>query len=52
MLIKLIFDIEGKLFWYRVRDYQIIDDFYIFTDLKDGKERKFHKTLLRGEEPL
>lgn len=52
MLHKLIFEVEGKFWFYKVKEYVIKDNFYIFTDLKDGKERKFHTSLFRGCEPL
>ncbi len=52
MVIKLIFDIDGKIFYHKVNTYQLIDDFYIFRDIHTGISKKLHRNFFRGEERL
>lgn len=49
---KLFFEINGQFRKYTVLDYTIEDDFYLFTDTFDGKFRKLHKDLFKGEEEV
>jgi len=46
----LLFEIIPNQIWrYTTNNYIIENEFYIFTDIKDGKNYKYHKSLFRGE---
>jgi hypothetical protein len=47
---KLFFEINGQFRKYTVIEYQLINDFYLFTDIVDGKQRRLHKDFYKGEE--
>ena len=49
---RLFFDINGQFRRYTCLDYKVENDFYIFTDIKDGVERSLHKLYLRGIEEV
>ena len=50
---RIFFEMEaGRIYRYTVLDYIQDGEFYIFTDTVDGKERKIHKSLYRGEEEM
>lgn len=53
-MIVLFFEgIDGRLWKYTILSYTIDEDgFYCFQDIKDGKHRKLHKSLLRGIEEM
>jgi len=48
---RLFFEINGKIWQYKVLEYKIdSDDFYCFIDIVDGQFRRLHKSLFKGEE--
>ena len=49
---RLFFDFKGKTFHYVCLDFIEIDGYIVFTDIKDGKERKIRKDLLMCEEEV
>jgi hypothetical protein len=49
---RLFFEINGQFRKYTVIEYIIENDFYIFTDVIDGEQRKLHKDFFKGEEPV
>jgi len=49
-MIKLFFEINGQFRKYTVKEYPLENDFYLFTDIYDEKQRRLHKDFYKGEE--
>lgn len=49
---RLFFEINQEFRKYTVIEYSIDGEFYLFTDIRDGKFRKLHKDFFKGEEEV
>ena len=49
---RLFFKINQEFRKYTVEEYILENDFYTFTDIRDGITRTLHKDFFKGEEEV